>query len=59
MSLEFLNSSMCSEQARYYLLGENFHPKKKGKENKLGLSCDQPFKLNTGELGFHLILVIA
>ena len=29
MSLEFLNSSMCSEQARYYLLGENFHPKKK------------------------------
>ena len=20
---------MCSEQARYYLLGENFHPKEK------------------------------
>ena len=29
MSLEFLNSSMCSERARYYLLGENFHPKEK------------------------------
>ena len=47
---------MRSERARYYLLGENFHPKER-KENKLGLSYDQPFKLNAGELGFYLILV--